>query len=158
MSEHMLQCAQLAEQARADDAMVAAALLHDIGHFSGDFPDDALEKGIDNLHETTGSALLEGWFPAETVECVRLHVDAKRYLCAVDGDYFRYVIAGFGAHTRSSGRSDVRGGKLVSLVLCPISRRYCRFAAGTNKAKCLEWLRPISNTIFRSCSACAWPE
>ena len=44
MSEHMLQCAQQAEAAGAGDEMIAAALLHDIGHYTNEFPDDALEK------------------------------------------------------------------------------------------------------------------
>jgi len=48
MSEHMLQGAQLAEQASAGDAIIAAALLHDIGHYTNEFPEDALAQGIDN--------------------------------------------------------------------------------------------------------------
>jgi predicted HD phosphohydrolase len=33
MAQHMLQGAKLAEQANEDEVVVAAALLHDIGHF-----------------------------------------------------------------------------------------------------------------------------
>lgn len=87
MSEHMLQGALIAEQLGADDEMIAAILLHDIGHYTGDFPEDALENNIDNLHEEAGARILSPWFPPVVVDCVRHHVAAKRYLCAVDPDY-----------------------------------------------------------------------
>lgn len=88
MSQHMLQGAQLAEQAGASDEIVAAALLHDIGHYTNEFPEDALSQGIDNLHEEAGAAVLAGWFPTVVTDCIRYHVAAKRYLCATDPDYF----------------------------------------------------------------------
>lgn len=88
MSQHMLQGAQLAEQAGADDEIVAAALLHDIGHYTNEFPDDALERGIDNRHDEAGARVLERFFPDIVTDCVRYHVAAKRYLCATDPNYF----------------------------------------------------------------------
>ncbi len=88
MAEHMLQGAQLAEQAGASDELVAAILLHDIGHFTNEFPEDALDRGIDNHHSRAGAAVLEPFFPPLVTDCVRHHVAAKRYLCAVEPDYF----------------------------------------------------------------------
>jgi predicted HD phosphohydrolase len=88
MSEHMLQAAQLAEQAGADDRVVAAALLHDIGHYCSEFPADAQDQGIDNRHNEAGAAVLAPFFPALVIDCVRHHVPAKRYLCASDPGYF----------------------------------------------------------------------
>ena len=88
MSEHMLQCALLAERDSADDQLVAAALLHDIGHYTGEFPETALGDGIDNRHEEAGARVLAPYFPARVVDCVRWHVAAKRYLCAVEPGYF----------------------------------------------------------------------
>jgi len=88
MSEHMYQCAQLAAESGADEALIAACLLHDIGHYSGEFDEDALEQGIDNRHDRSGGELLARYFPAAVSEPVRLHVQAKRYLCATDAAYF----------------------------------------------------------------------
>ena len=81
---HALQCAQLAEWAAAPDSLVAAALLHDIGHFIPPLPgcDD-----IDDVHELRALGLLKRAFGAEVIEPVRLHVQAKRYLVAVDAGY-----------------------------------------------------------------------
>ena len=85
---HMLQSAQLAEQAGAPEAVIVAALLHDVGHFTHDFPEDSAEQGIDSQHEDAGARILDGWFPPLVVDCVRQHVAAKRYLCATDPAYF----------------------------------------------------------------------
>ena len=88
MSEHMLQAALLAESEEAGDELIAAALLHDIGHYTNEFPEDALAQGIDNHHDDAGAAVLEPFFPPSVTEPVRLHVATKRYLCATDPDYF----------------------------------------------------------------------
>ncbi len=88
MQQHMLQAATRAEREGAPDELVAAALLHDIGHYTGEFGDDYIAQGVDNFHEEAGAALLAPFFPPVVVECVRLHVAAKRYLCATDPEYF----------------------------------------------------------------------
>ena len=85
-TEHALQAAYLAVQEGASDALVAAALLHDIGHLLGP-EDDPAERGIDAVHEDRGCAWLAPHFGPEVTEPVRLHVMAKRYLCAVDAVY-----------------------------------------------------------------------
>ena len=87
MRDHMLQAAWQAENAGASDKVIAAALLHDIGHYVGEFGDDYIEKGLDNRHQLSGAKILENFFDIEVVQPVKLHVDAKRYLCAVDPDY-----------------------------------------------------------------------
>ena len=87
MSEHMLQAAHLAEQAGEPEETVVAALLHDIGHYTGEFPEDAIELGIDNRHEILGATVLAHFFPPDVTEPVKRHVDAKRYLCAADPEY-----------------------------------------------------------------------
>ncbi|WP_412537745.1 TauD/TfdA family dioxygenase [Longispora sp. K20-0274] len=84
---HMLQAATLAEAAGASDALVAAALLHDVGHFTGEVSGADLMAGTDNRHSHTGADWLARWFPPAVTEPVRLHVAAKRYLCAVEPAY-----------------------------------------------------------------------
>src|SRR5215470_13007058 len=76
--EHALQAAQLAEMDGADDALIAAALLHDIGYWIGCH---------DAPHEKAGGDWLGQRFVAAVTEPVRLHVVAKRYLCTVDPVY-----------------------------------------------------------------------
>ena len=87
MTEHMLQAAYAAEQEGAPPRLVAAALLHDYGHFIHDLPEDAAEHGIDTQHEEVAHAFLSEHFGAEIAEPIRLHVAAKRYLCAVEPSY-----------------------------------------------------------------------
>jgi phosphonate degradation associated HDIG domain protein len=87
MSEHMLQGAVLAEAEGAPEELVAAALLHDIGHYTSEFGPMSLGDARDNYHEESGAMVLAPFFPAVITECVRLHVPAKRYLCATDKGY-----------------------------------------------------------------------
>ncbi|WP_415005887.1 HD domain-containing protein [Aestuariivirga sp.] len=88
MAQHMLQGAVLAEKAKAPEDLVAAALLHDIGHYTSEFGTLSLGDTRDNYHEESGAKVLEPFFPAVITECVRLHVPAKRYLCATDPAYY----------------------------------------------------------------------
>jgi len=87
---------------------VIAALLHDIGHFIGEHPIDALENGIDNNHEAVGANYLQAHFPQSVSEPVRLHVDAKRYLCATDPEYFGRLSAA------SVNSLNVQGGPMTA--------------------------------------------
>lgn len=84
---HALQSAQLAEVAGAPASLIAAALLHDVGHLLHDLPDDAPDRGIDDHHENSGCHSLVALFGEEVTEPIRLHVAAKRYLCAVEPAY-----------------------------------------------------------------------
>jgi phosphonate degradation associated HDIG domain protein len=86
-TEHALQAAWSAEQAGASPALVAAALLHDIGHLLHNLPEDCAEHGIDDAHEELGARWLVKHFGPDVTEPVRLHVPAKRYLCSTDPDY-----------------------------------------------------------------------
>jgi len=87
LREHMLQTAVAAEAEDAPPELVAAALLHDFGHLMHGGPEDAAEHGLDTEHEEVGFRFLAAHFPPAVVEPVRLHVAAKRYLCAVDPAY-----------------------------------------------------------------------
>jgi len=86
-TEHALQSAHLAEASGAGNELIAAALLHDIGHLLHGLTEDIAERGIDGRHEEGGAAWLARHFGPPVADPVRLHVAAKRYLCAVDPGY-----------------------------------------------------------------------
>jgi phosphonate degradation associated HDIG domain protein len=86
-TEHALQAAFFATQDKAPHSLVAAALLHDIGHLLHDEGEDVADRGVDTLHEEAGERWLAKHFGQEVCEPVRLHVAAKRYLCATRPDY-----------------------------------------------------------------------
>jgi len=86
-TEHALQTAHLAENAGACEFLIVAALLHDVGHLLRGLPEDVAHQGIDDMHEDAGAAWLMRHFGDAVVAPVRLHVAAKRYLCAVDTNY-----------------------------------------------------------------------
>jgi len=108
--DHAVQCAALAAADGADDALVAATLLHDVGHLldlrDGGRPDPH-GRG-DLAHEARGSRWLAGLFPPSVTAPIALHVAAKRYRCAVDPGYHATLSAG-------SVRSlEVQGGPMTS--------------------------------------------
>jgi phosphonate degradation associated HDIG domain protein len=88
MREHALQAAHFARLEGAADALVLAALLHDIGHLLEEPPEAISDWTEDARHEQTGARWLARHFDAGICEPVRLHVPAKRYLCATDLSYF----------------------------------------------------------------------
>jgi gamma-butyrobetaine dioxygenase len=103
---HMRQAAALAEAAGAPGALVAAALLHDIGHLRAPRGASPLEGTVDARHGDQGANWLSAWFGPEVTEPVRLHVAAKRYLCATEPDYYA-------ALSEESKRTlEVQGGPL----------------------------------------------
>src|SRR3954471_15398098 len=87
IAEHMLQTADAAAQDGASDDLVAAALLHDVGHLLHTMAADSADHGIDTVHEEVGARWLSRAFPHSVTAPIRLHVAAKRYLCATSADY-----------------------------------------------------------------------
>jgi len=84
--QHALQAAALAEEEGAPAEMIVAALLHDVGHLLNLRSEDATKRGVDLHHQNHGANYLARRFKPEVAEPVRMHVDAKRYLCAtIDG-------------------------------------------------------------------------
>lgn len=87
-TEHALQSAVHLDQQDCDDALVCAGLLHDVGHLLHEDDIYHAELGIDAIHQDVGANFLEEHFGPTVSEPVRLHVDAKRYLCAVEPGYY----------------------------------------------------------------------
>lgn len=76
--DHALQTAALAVAEGADDALVLAALFHDVGHVLSDAHSHAV--GEERRHDRLGARFLASNYPPSVSEPVRLHVLAKRYL------------------------------------------------------------------------------
>jgi gamma-butyrobetaine dioxygenase len=91
--EHALQCAELAREAFADENLQLACLLHDVGRYAIDqsLVADTLEATrigpSARGHHELGADLLAPWVPDRVAWCVRMHADAKRYLCATEPGY-----------------------------------------------------------------------
>jgi phosphonate degradation associated HDIG domain protein len=111
--EHALQCAHLAETAGETDESVIAALLHDVGHLiaaeNAGVVDDVQER--DDLHQYIALPFLRGALPDAVLEPIRLHVDAKRYLCGAEASYWASL-------SDASQRSlELQGGPLTEAEL-----------------------------------------
>lgn len=85
--DHMLQCAMFASAQGASEELIAAALLHDYGHFLEEAGDAAELESRDACHESLGAAWLSQYFPTGVTGPIALHVAAKRYLCACEPGY-----------------------------------------------------------------------
>ena len=82
-TEHAVQCAELAVRAGESDELVTAALLHDIGHLLA-----ATDLAYGNYkHDAVGAEFLADYFSPAVTEPIRLHAQAKRYLCSVEDGY-----------------------------------------------------------------------
>ncbi|MCG8366751.1 MAG: HD domain-containing protein [Pseudanabaenales cyanobacterium] len=127
--EHGLQCATLAQQNGQSAELVAACLLHDIGHLLHDLGEDAATRGVDGRHEYRAMPLLQALFGEAVTEPIRLHVTAKRYLCAVDSRYWASL-------SPASQRSlELQGGTFSS----DEARRFIQQPYATEAVKLRIW-------------------
>lgn len=86
-TEHGLQCAMLAAENGASAELIAAAFMHDIGHLVAEQAHH-LGSEDDDVHQYLAIPFLRGTFSNAVLEPIRLHVDAKRYLCKADSGYW----------------------------------------------------------------------
>jgi len=108
--QHALQCGQLAEQDGASDELVVAAFLHDLGHLINDQGETPTLRGVDDRHEYVALPFLRDLFADAVLQPIRLHVDAKRYLCA-RGDGRASGVEYWAALSADSKRSlELQGG------------------------------------------------
>jgi phosphonate degradation associated HDIG domain protein len=91
--EHALQTAAQAEAIGSPPALIAAALLHDLGHLLNDQGETPTLRGVDDLHQFVALPFLRPLYGDDVLEPIRMHVDAKRYLCATRADYYTALSA-----------------------------------------------------------------
>jgi len=91
--EHALQTATQAEAAGSPPPLIAAALLHDLGHLLNDQGETPTLRGVDDLHQFAALPFLRSLYGDDVLEPIRMHVDAKRYLCATRPDYYAQLSA-----------------------------------------------------------------
>ena len=85
--QHALQTASLAEQCGEQDELITACLLHDLGHMLNDQGETPTMRELDDTHQYFALPFLRGLFSDRVLDAIRLHVDAKRYLCRMRPDY-----------------------------------------------------------------------
>ena len=65
------------------------------------------EKDVDDVHQYLALPFLRGVFPDSVLEPMKLHVDAKRYLCTTEPEYWNTL-------SRASKHSlELQGGPLI---------------------------------------------
>jgi gamma-butyrobetaine dioxygenase len=133
-ASHMLQAAALAEEAGAPPALIAAALLHDVGHFTGTVSGRHLMQGTDNRHSEQGANWLAQWFGPDVTEPVRLHVDAKRYLCAVEPGYLGRLSPA-SVYTLGVQGGPMQGDELAEFQASPFAAEACQVRRWDDEAK-----------------------
>jgi len=152
--EHSLQCAHLARQAGASHEHVAAALLHDIGHFltsEHDANDGFLAE--DWCHETVGADCLAPFVALPVIAAIRLHVLAKRFLCTTDPSYLDGL-------SRASQRSfRLQGGIMSAAEVAEFQKHpYHELAVRVRRwddgGKVSGWDVPGLETYRSHCEAC----
>ncbi|MBO0838332.1 MAG: HD domain-containing protein [Actinobacteria bacterium] len=133
---HMLQAAALASRAGAPPEQIAAALLHDVGHLTGADAGGGRElmQGTDDRHGDHGASWLSQWFGPELTEPVRLHVEAKRYLCAAEPGYLNRLSPASVLSLGVQG-GPMRPGEIAEFEASPYARAACQLRRWDDQAK-----------------------
>lgn len=140
--EHAEQCAWHAEQAGADEELVLAALLHDIGHFfdgAGSLRDETV--GVVNHDEMGEEWLFQRGFSARLARLVGGHVDAKRYLTAINSEYFGRLSRASMETLRLQG-GPMSGEEIATFAARPDLKDMLRLRVWDELAKDPGWTGP----------------
>ena len=152
--EHALQTAYLAEQSEASDELVTACLLHDLGHLLNEQGETPTLRGIDDTHQYFALPFLRGLFPDAVLEAIKLHVDAKRYLCRANDGYWAKL-------SDDSKRSlELQGGvfapaEAAAFLLQPGARDAVMLRQWDDLAKQEGWQTPTLTHFLDVAAHCA---
>lgn len=154
--QHALQTAHLAEQSDASDELVTACLLHDLGHLLNVQGDTPTLRGIDDTHQYYAMPFLRGLLPDAVLDAIRLHVDAKRWLCAANDSYYARL-------SDDSKRSLVLQGGVFSdgdaatFLHRPGARDAVLLRQWDDLAKQPDWRTPSLAHFLERAARCALP-
>jgi phosphonate degradation associated HDIG domain protein len=152
--EHALQTAHLAEQSGASPELVTASLLHDLGHLLNDQGETPTLRGIDDAHQYYALPFLRGLFPDAVLDAIKLHVDAKRYLCQARPGYF-------GKLSDDSKRSlALQGGvfgadQAAAFIALPAAKDAVMLRQWDDLAKQTDWSTPTLTHFLDVAARCA---
>jgi predicted HD phosphohydrolase len=148
---HSLQCAELAEAAGADPDLILASLLHDVGRYAVDpaFVLDSTERESGagptaRGHHEVGADLIAPYVPARVAWLVRMHADAKRYLCATEPGYYE-VLTPASKHTLTLQGNTMTPEEVARLSTHPWLADALRLRRWDDQAKVVgQVTRPLS--------------
>ena len=155
--QHALQTAALGEVEGANDALVTAALLHDLGHLLHDLGETPSMHGVDDVHQYRALPFLRGLFDDDVLNAIKLHVDAKRYLCATHAGYHNDLSA-------DSKRSLILQGGIFNadeaakFTAQPGAQDAVRLRLWDDLAKDADMVTPPLSHFMRRARRCAKPE
>jgi gamma-butyrobetaine dioxygenase len=115
-----------------------------------------LMRGTDNRHSAAGADWLAQWFGDEVTEPVRLHVAAKRYLCAVEPGYFA-ALSPASVYTLGVQGGPMDVAERAEFEAHPQAPPRCGCGAGTDAAKDPAASPPAFGYHKRCCAACCRP-
>jgi phosphonate degradation associated HDIG domain protein len=154
--EHALQTAHMAEQSGASDTLIAASLLHDLGHLLNDQGETPSLRGIDDTHQYYALPFLRGLFPDAVLDAIKLHVDAKRYLCHMRPEYHAKL-------SDDSKRSlQLQGGvfdadQAAAFIALPAARDAVLLRQWDDLAKQPDWRTPSLAHFLEIAARCTLP-
>ena len=152
--QHALQTAWFAEQDNANDELVTASLLHDLGHMLNDQGETPTLRGVDDVHQYFALPFLRGVFPETVLNAIKLHVDAKRYLCGINDGYWE-------ALSEDSKRSLQLQGGIYSTKECEVfiaqagAADAIRLRQWDDRAKQADSITPTLAHFLARAEACA---
>lgn len=151
---HALQCATLAEAAQASPQLIVACLLHDIGHLLNHEDDTPAHRRVDDRHEYRAIPYLRSLFSVSVTEPIRLHVLAKRYLCAIDADYWDSL------SSASKQSLELQGGvfstaEVEEFIVQPYALQAIELRRWDDRAKIPNLVTPDFNHFMPLVQACA---
>ena len=146
--EHGLQCATLAKEHAASPELITACLLHDLGHLLHDLGENPTKQAIDDRHEHEGARYLQKLFSKAVTEAIALHVEAKRYLCAVDPAYYESLSENSKSSLLLQGGAYSKEESSI-FILKPYAKDAVKLRIWDDLAK-VEGLRTPDLTSFRT--------